>query len=82
MKFLDIEGLALQVNKIKENLISKPSNDGQRGQVLTSDGEGGTVWAAPAGNITANGESLTLHDTTGDVTITAAQLRQLLAMLS
>ncbi len=35
-----------------------------------------------AGNITANGGSLTLHDSTGDVTITAAQLRQLLAMLS
>lgn len=81
MKFLDIEGLALQVNKIKENLISKPSNDGQRGQVLTSDGEGGTVWAAPD-NITANGGSLTLHDSTGDVTITATQLRQLLATLS
>lgn len=35
-----------------------------------------------AGNITANGGSLTLHDSTGDVTVTAAQLRQLLAMLS
>lgn len=82
MKFLDIEGLTLQVNKIKEKVISKPSSDGQRGQVLTSDGEGGTVWAAPADNITANGGSLTLHDSTGDVTITATQLRQLLATLS
>lgn len=34
-----------------------------------------------AGNITANGGSLTLHDNQGNVTITAAQLRSLLALI-
>ena len=57
--------------------IGHSENDRKNGFTINDVGNG---WFA--GNITANGGSLTLHDSTGDVTVTAAQLRQLLAMLS
>lgn len=57
--------------------IGSSESDRKNGFTINNVGNG---WFA--GNITANGGSLTLHDNTGDVTVTAAQLRQLLAMLS
>jgi len=57
--------------------IGSSESDRKNGFTINNVGNG---WFA--GNITANGGSLTLHDSTGNVTVTAAQLRQLLAMLS
>lgn len=59
-------------------IVGNGNTNRSRSNARTLDWDG-NEWLA--GNITVNGGSLTLHDQDGDVTITAAQLRSLLATL-